>query len=299
MKIDIKFQDLDSLIDVMGAKRIPWQDNNGLSDLEIQEILSQEGLEVEWKDLITEEDGLIYKPGSEVPGIVYIRDCWNDAHTIEHSPENGPKFHVAYNCTTLERMRERNRFKSRYRFTQNKSGVFVLNARIDEFSDKRQEVKGEIKICKNCLSEIDYQDYISGGFKPQIFTDFSIEEFFSEYSPQFVDRPFYSDKLGPDGEYPKNWSEISRREKEFKNWTCSRKDCRVILDKLHLKKCLHTHHKDGDASNISRSNLEVLCIDCHAIEGVHILNMFSNRLSWQLCAEEKKRQGILVKVKLS
>ena len=297
MKIDLKFENIDKLIDEMGAERIPWKDNSGLSELEIEQILSKEGLEVEWKDLITEDNGLIYKPGSQIPGIVYIRDCWNDASTIEHSPENGPKFHVAYNCQTLEAMRRRNRFKSRYRFTQNKSGVFVLNAKVDEYSDKRKEVNGEIKVCKNCLKEIDYQDYVSGGIKPQIFTDFSIDEFFAEYSPQFVDKPFYSDKLGPNGEYPKNWNEISRREKQFLNWTCSKTDCKVDLNKLHLKKCLHTHHKDGDVSNVARSNLEVLCIDCHAKEGIHILNMPSNRLSWQLCIEEKKRQGINTKVK--
>ena len=42
--------------------------------------------------------------------------------------------------------------------------------------------------------------------------------------------------------------------KKFLNWKCSRTDCKVDLSKLHLKKCLHTHHKDGDASNISRNN---------------------------------------------
>ena len=299
MKIDLKFQDLDALIDTMGAKRIPWNDNKGLSELEIQEILSPEGLEVEWKDLITKEDGLIYKPGRDIPGIVYIKNCWNYADTIEHNPEDGPKFHVAYNCATLEQMRRRQRYKSRYRYTQNKSGVFVLNARIDEFNDKRKEVKGEIKICKNCLKELDYKEYKYGGSKEIIFSNFSIEEFFSEHSPQFVDRPANSDKLGPDGEYASNWNEISRREKSFRNWICDRNDCKVNLNALHLRQCLHTHHKDGDASNNSRTNLEVLCIDCHAKEGMHILNMSRNKMSWQVCAQEKKKQGILVKVKLN
>ena len=91
MKIDLKFENIDKLIDEMGAERIPWKDGSGLSELEIEQILSKEGLEVEWKDLITEDNGLIYKPGSQIPGIVYIRDCWNDASTIEHSPEDGPK----------------------------------------------------------------------------------------------------------------------------------------------------------------------------------------------------------------
>ena len=299
MKIDNKFQDLDALIDVMGAERIPWNDNKGLSELEIQEILSPEGLEVEWKDLITKEDGLIYKPGRDIPGIVYIKDCWNDAYTIQNKPEDGPRFHVAYNCATLEQMRKRQRYKSRYRYTQNKSGVFVLNARVDEYSDKRKEVKGEIKICKNCLKELDYKEYAYGGNRNVIFSNFSIEEFFTENSPQFVNKPSYSEKLGPSGEYPQNWPEITRKEKELRNWTCTREDCKINLSAFHLRKCLHTHHKDGDASNVKRTNLEVLCIDCHAKEGMHILNMPSNKISWQICAAEKQKQGIKVKVKLN
>lgn len=298
MKIDLKFENLDRLIDDMGAKRISWKDNKGLSELEIEQILSKEGLEVNWENLETKDDGLIYIPGSQVPGIVYIKDCWNDIYTIKNTPEDGPRFHVAYNCKTLENFRAKNRFKSRYRYTQNKTGKFILNAWKDEYRKNREEVEGEIKICKNCLTSIDYQDYKYGGNKQKIFTEFEIVKFFEEFSPQFVDRPFYSDKLGPNGEYPKNWRDISRREKEFVNWCCTKDDCGINLSKLHLRKCLHTHHKDGDTSNVARTNLEVLCIDCHAKEGIHLLNMSSNKLNWQLCVEEKKRQNIKIKVNL-
>ena len=170
MKIDLKFENLDKLIDEMGAQRIEWNDNKGLSELEIEQILSKEGLEVDWENLETKEDGLIYIPGTQIPGIVYIKDCWNDVHTILHSPGNGPRFHVAYNCQTLENFREKNRFKSRYRYTQNKTGIFVVNAWINEYRNERKEVDGKLKICKHCLTEIDYQHYKSGGSKQKIFS---------------------------------------------------------------------------------------------------------------------------------
>ena len=60
MKIDLKFENLDRLIDDMGAKRVAWKDDKGLSELEIEQILSKEGLEVNWENLETKDDGLIY-----------------------------------------------------------------------------------------------------------------------------------------------------------------------------------------------------------------------------------------------
>ena len=57
MKIDLKFENLDRLIDDMGAKRVAWKDDKGLSELEIEQILSKEGLEVNWENLETKDDG--------------------------------------------------------------------------------------------------------------------------------------------------------------------------------------------------------------------------------------------------
>ena len=41
-----------------------------------------------------------------------------------------------------------------------------------------------------------------------------------------------------------------------------------MSEKKHQKYC-HTHHVDGDKSNNSSSNLQVLCIGCHAKQPVH------------------------------
>jgi len=47
---------------------------------------------------------------------------------------------------------------------------------------------------------------------------------------------------------------------------CSNLDCNLTLKGIEIKKSmLDVHHKDGDRSNNSLTNLEVLCVWCHAL----------------------------------
>lgn len=66
---------------------------------------------------------------------------------------------------------------------------------------------------------------------------------------------------GTDG-YILNWTEISTAYRKSKNWTCER--CNFVLTNRAGEQYMHTHHKNYDKTDNRRSNLECLCIECHA-----------------------------------
>ena len=67
--------------------------------------------------------------------------------------------------------------------------------------------------------------------------------------------------------YSKDFKLTSKETKAKKSYKCE--ECGINMsEKKHQKYC-HTHHVDGDKSNNSSSNLQVLCIGCHAKQPVH------------------------------
>lgn len=62
--------------------------------------------------------------------------------------------------------------------------------------------------------------------------------------------------------YPFNFRRISKRYKKSKAYTCEQ--CYIKPNKFHHRKYWHVHHIDGKKTNNETSNLECLCIRCHA-----------------------------------
>ena len=71
--------------------------------------------------------------------------------------------------------------------------------------------------------------------------------------------------------YTFNWPQISTAYRSTKNFTCERCNQKVKDEHKHL---MQTHHKVAyEKTNNTRSNLECLCIDCHAkVDKYHIEN---------------------------
>ena len=62
--------------------------------------------------------------------------------------------------------------------------------------------------------------------------------------------------------YNPKWKTVSYAIRAANHWTCNR--CKQNISKH--KHLLHAHHKDGNSKNNNYSNLESLCIHCHALE---------------------------------
>jgi len=85
-------------------------------------------------------------------------------------------------------------------------------------------------------------------------------------------------------DYPPNWHEIALRIKAKANWKCQK--CHAEHNPVKGIQ-LGVHHKDGQPSNCSDSNLIALCRKCHLMEQMKIETYKSRK------AKEELGQGAL------
>ena len=62
--------------------------------------------------------------------------------------------------------------------------------------------------------------------------------------------------------YVKDWEQISLGFRRKHNFTCNR--CGITVDDGFDYQYIHTHHRNGNKLDNKESNLECLCIQCHA-----------------------------------
>ena len=283
MKIRTDFGLLWHSVKEMGAKERDFIfDMENPQDLEIDDQLER-GIEINLEDLETTGGLLSYK-GRQI--LLYIPDQGRRVSDVIDNPEDGRKFHVA-DCRTLNDMRGKGRFE-RYVITNDLSGVFKVSGQ-DPY---RGFVEGEaaLKVCKNCLSHLNYQGYQSSpATRVPIYKRFTLDAFFKTYSTKFR----YLPKRGTNrkGAYSEDWAEISRSFRASKNWTCE--ECRVNLGSA--KNLLHSHHEDGNKHNNVTSNLRALCIDCHRKQAMHD-SMTVSRADMDTIMQLRREQGLLAEL---
>lgn len=262
MKLAVEFAALATLVRRMGARPVEWRPGGEvLPELDLRERL-QLGIEIEWREVDVEADGLFTYKGEHV--LLYIKDSRKDRDTLLGRPQDAPRFHLV-DCTTLEEMRRKKRF-DRYVITTNTSGVFDVDAK-DFRTQERETVQVRLLVCQNCLKKLNYNGFKSaaGPAKERAWHGFSIEDFFKRYESRFRERPRYTDKTAPTQGYAENWADISTRFRATRNWTCEK--CGVRLEEH--KSLLHTHHRNGQTADNRRENLAALCVECHAKEPDH------------------------------
>jgi 5-methylcytosine-specific restriction endonuclease McrA len=76
----------------------------------------------------------------------------------------------------------------------------------------------------------------------------------------------HSSDTAPLNVYSQDWNEISERTKRQRGYRCAK--CNTVLGQSDSK-FLHVHHRNGQKHDNRESNLEVLCIGCHAEEPMH------------------------------
>ena len=128
-------------------------------------------------------------------------------------------------------------------------------------------MEAQLAPCYNCLMSLDYKDFKSATHaeRRKTIEDFRLEEFFQENKSIFRCLPLYTSETMPTGDYLADWSSISRKFRERKNWTCE--CCNVDLNKNRAFFIVTT--KDGNKGNNKYSNLKALCATCHKAQPHH------------------------------
>lgn len=275
---------LNSLKKKMGIDINTYGDfgNSQFRSMKIQ--IETIGVEVEnVSDITPLKDHTLTFNGQRV--IVYIRDVSDYNNSV-----NLPKFHVA-NCSTLQSMISSGR-KRRYVVSQNEANIFHLNF-VNGKSVRKED--HALSVCKNCLETLSWNDYSkawSTANKDKCVSRFKIKDFFVKYPKSLIDKKGFSEKNSSLNQYTKDWNSISNTYKKSQNWVCEQCGVNLINNKI----LLHTHHINGQKNENNHSNLNALCVCCHANQHMHshMLNHQDTSKGIKEVLEIRKQQGIYI-----
>ncbi len=234
----------------------------GISQISLKEleILKTANLDIEnIKDHIDPIDGTFNYKGQKV--ILYIKQQYRRLAEIEN-PRWEYKYHLSF-CNTLFKMETEGRFKTRYVVTQRTDGQFLVDIiALETRRYVRENDLCSMNVCKYCLSQLNSHYPNESLFN---YHAFDLDVFIKKYNTQHTQRPIYSPETLPKNEYTKDWEKISRKIRENAGYICS--DCDQNFSNQKHK--LHVHHVDGMKWNNSKSNLKVLCLECHSKQPGH------------------------------
>lgn len=246
---------------IMNAPLVPSFTARKISLLDEESIrkLGTEGIDIDdFSQIKIEADRTLSFKGKRV--IVYIRDVKEISEQ-----QSLPKYHLGY-CTTLETMTQANRF-NRYVIANREDGIFTINYINQTF---RQDTNTRLNVCKNCLDLLAWENYkknLLQQIKNKIVENFSLVDFFTQYPKDLISiLPTYTVDTAPINDYSDDWGMISEGIKHERGYKCE--SCNLGLTGTN-RKYLHAHHKDGQKSNNSKHNIDLLCIYCHANESMH------------------------------
>jgi len=264
MKIRAHYTELETLKRRMGASDSSWSlAKSGLSPRSSRLAALNTGIDLDLADVEVGPGGILIHDGEQI--VVHIKDTQKSKETNLHNPEDSVRFHLA-DCRTLQDMRRKGRYE-RYVASRRMDGFFKVDWR-DHITKKSGEVEAALKVCKNCLDALDYEQYSSKkSSRNMIWTEFSIDTFFRDYSTFFPFTPSRTDNTALVDRYIKDWPRISRSTRNARGWTCE--CCRVNLNKNEDRKLLHVHHRNGVKTDNSDKNLEALCALCHNNRPMH------------------------------
>lgn len=264
MKLDLAFPNLTALVTRMGAERSTWTAAMRLQGREPwQDKLAGSGIEIQVEEVQPVAGGLLGYRGENV--VLYIKDTRQDPFILLNDPENARRFHV-WDCAVLKEMRAKGRGE-RFVVTQRTDGLFTVTGKDPMTGTMTPEMDAPLRVCKVCLREMNFEGYAEKkhGGKKAIWDSFDLSDFFRSHATFFRSKPERSDKDPSTGGYVENWSAISNKMRQTRNWTCE--GCGVRLS--DHKRLLHCHHINGVYSDNRPSNLQVLCVVCHADQPLH------------------------------
>lgn len=239
--------------------------------LQVKFLLENEGMEIESiDDLWINSDDVLFTllPDGTLQRVnLYIAEQIVNQYKPLLEPDY--KYHI-YICNTLSKMFNHHR-KHRYKINTRNDGTFYY-LYIDYHGHIIKEKENErLRLCLNCLRKY----YTEKGVRVNYLTEkdawqFDLKKFHEEhkYFYEFNINDFELPQGLIPNVYPKNWSVIAKKYKEKQNWICEK--CGWRPAKQEERRFLHLHHKNGDKRNNFSTNLQVLCIKCHAnIDSFH------------------------------
>lgn len=171
-----------------------------------------------------------------------------------------PRFHIC-KCQTIEEFMNSSGEIPEYR-RANTRAVMVLDR-----SNGNQDTKVEdLPLCKYCAQLI--------GSVARNMDSAAFVELLKKANPADEERPQGNINVNTRTGYTEDWQEVSQRFRERHHYTCER--CGVQVSQFETE-YMQVHHRNGDKTNNSDSNLECLCIKCHSeVDPTHVRN-FSTR----------------------
>lgn len=254
------YKKLTSLLEKMGAELKTYHAPNDWQNIDekLDELLKVGEVEIE-VDKIDLNDSVFEYKGQKV--IVYIRDQYDKYYS------KGYKFHLT-KCDTIKKAFETKR-NSRYVISLRTDGYFRINL-MDDGRIIEKDLIEPLKVCKNCLKQINYNGYESVNYadKKIIYENFSLSEYFEQFkSSNLNSSSFRSSENAPLNVYNINFKTTSQTIRQKRGYICS--ECNIDLSSKELRKFLHVHHINGDKSDDNPNNLQVLCIECHSNQPEH------------------------------
>lgn len=223
----------------------------------VPERLRGDGIEIDFDDIDVLSDKTLGYKGYRV--VVYIRD----QASYGRGRDTLPKFHLTY-CSTLQKMKRMKRWE-RYVVNHRDDGKFKIN-----ITDQGITKTVRLNVCQWCLGQIDWNGFQNESDRSErlrLVENFSLSEFFDRYPRDLMAvRPEHTSDTAPTNHYVKNWPEISTRTKKAHGYKCEGCDTKFVGSDSRF---LDTHHRNGLKYDNADSNLEVLCIGCHAEEPMH------------------------------
>ena len=281
VKLRVDFSALQRCVEQMKAAHVDFTLDIIQRPMEPIDIALGEGLEISLDDISYERGFLSYQ-GRQV--LLYIKDHGSRVAAALEDAKNARRFHVA-ECKTLQEMRTKKRF-DRYFVTNDLGGEFEITG-FDSFTNQKVSGKARLMVCKNCLKKLNYKGFMSGSDVPRdvIWKNFSIDEFFKQYSSCFKYLPHHA--KDDDAQYTEDWSHVSSSIKVERGFKCEQ--CGVRL--ADHKNLLNVHHVNGHKSDNRPSNLKLLCADCHRKQASHE-HIFVSHKQMQLVNRLRHEQGI-------
>lgn len=157
-------------IEMLEKRKIIWRKISDFS-----------GLDININNVTCSKDGYIeYEGFSKL--IAYIKDQKFYIDTDFNNSNNLKKFHIAYNCKTLDDARK-SRDANKYKIVLNKSPKFSINIFLNGNLVEKNAEK-ELKVCQFCLEALHYKGYdynkMSYKTREEFVNNFSFEEFLGE-----------------------------------------------------------------------------------------------------------------------